>query len=104
MPSTTPPKRAKWLPVRKVQGRRRNRAEDQRFYNSTKWRRKSKNNLYLNPDCAECARKGLVTAAQMTDHIIPRHQGGAEYDDDNLQSLCNSCHAIKSGREAHQKE
>lgn len=69
-----------------------------------RWRRKSKQNLALNPDCAECAKQGLVTAAQMTDHIRQRHEGGADFDDNNLQSLCNSCHAIKSGREAHQKE
>ncbi len=104
MPSIKPAKRAKWLQPRKAHGRRRNRREDQRFYNSVRWRRKSKTNLYMYPDCAECARMGLVTAAKVTDHVTPRHQGGAEFDDDNLQSLCNSCHAVKSGREAHQKE
>jgi len=50
-----------------------------------------------NPECNECGR-----IAQMVDHIQPVRLGGSFDDIDNLQSLCNRCHAAKSGREAHQ--
>lgn len=102
MPSDTPQKRPIWLPERKAHARRANRATDQAFYNSTRWRRTSKQNLFLNPDCAMCAAAGLVTPADLTDHDRPRNAGGADFDNANLQSLCNRCHNIKSGKEAHQ--
>ena len=33
------------------------------------------------------------------DHIKPVTKGGAKFDESNLQTLCNSCHATKSGQE-----
>ena len=33
------------------------------------------------------------------DHIIPRRLGGARFDFDNLQVLCQQCHRIKDGNE-----
>lgn len=30
------------------------------------------------------------------DHIIPVRQGGAVWDDDNLQALCKPCHSVKT--------
>jgi 5-methylcytosine-specific restriction protein A len=41
-----------------------------------------------------------VTAAQMVDHIKPVRLGGEFWDERNYQSLCNSCHAVKSAKEA----
>ena len=35
----------------------------------------------------------------MVDHIIPIKQGGAKYDQSNLQSLCWACHSRKSAEE-----
>ena len=33
------------------------------------------------------------------DHIVPTSQGGAAYDIDNMQTLCNKCHVEKTRQE-----
>lgn len=51
-----------------------------------------------NPLCIECRRAGAIKAAEHVDHIIPT-QGVDDpnhFDEDNLQSLCASCHSRKT--------
>lgn len=54
--------------------------------------------------CQECLRQGRLTQvghkkfSYYCDHIIPKEEGGTD-DDDNLQSLCRSCHTAKTDRE-----
>jgi 5-methylcytosine-specific restriction protein A len=48
--------------------------------------------------CVPCAESGRVTPAHAVDHKIARAEGGTE-DDSNLQAICRSCHAMKTGRE-----
>ena len=64
------------------------------------WRRASKRFLRANPLCAECARRGIVRAAEVVDHIVP-HRGDPKLfrDKKNWQSLCVSDHNAKSARE-----
>jgi 5-methylcytosine-specific restriction protein A len=69
------------------------------FYQSWKWRKKSKLFLANNPLCVECKKLGIITQATETDHIKPISQGGEIWDNDNLQALCKSCHAKKSAKE-----
>ncbi len=98
------PKKIKrpWKPERPAFYRERS---NQKFYNSTKWRKKSKSHREKNPFCQmECKEKGIVTAATMTDHIIPINEGGDPFADENLQSGCERCHNRKSGREAHKNK
>lgn len=54
--------------------------------------------------CVLCAKKGVVTACQEVDHIIPatRYRGDF-YDRSNLQSLCRECHKLKSADEVLKK-
>ncbi len=52
------------------------------------------------PLCRICMQSDQVTAAQMVDHIKPVRLGGEFWDERNYQSLCNSCHAVKSAKEA----
>ena len=49
--------------------------------------------------CEECLKAGRLTPAQMVDHIVPINKGGARLDIENLQSLCNACHARKSAKD-----
>jgi len=49
--------------------------------------------------CQPCWRKGRPTPATQVDHIIPKSQDGTD-DYENLEAICNSCHAPKSQREA----
>ncbi|WP_374245295.1 HNH endonuclease [Zoogloea sp.] len=54
--------------------------------------------------CQECLRQGRVTPCghkpftAFCDHIRPKAEGGTD-DDDNLQTLCSSCHRAKTDRE-----
>lgn len=68
------------------------------FYNSYRWRKKSKSFRLLHPLCEDCLSKGITKSSQMVDHIIPISKGGDKMDDSNLRALCNSCHAIKTGK------
>lgn len=51
------------------------------------------------PLCRRCLGKGTITPARVLDHIIPIEQGGAKYDMDNHQPLCDTCHNIKRASE-----
>ena len=50
--------------------------------------------------CQPCAENYKVTPATEVDHIIPKNKGGTN-DPDNLQSICNSCHVIKTEYDKH---
>lgn len=64
------------------------------------WEKASAAFALENPLCAECLRNGLLTAGQVTDHIIP-HKGDMElfWDRSNWQRLCKPCHDEKTARE-----
>lgn len=56
--------------------------------------------------CAECERQDppIYRLATCVDHVVPLRRWLAQprrskYDRDNLQALCDSCHASKSARE-----
>jgi 5-methylcytosine-specific restriction protein A len=66
---------------------------------SAAWRRIRTQVLAEEPLCRMCAARGLVVPATDVDHI---QDSRADYSDDNsrsnLQSLCHSCHSIKTAR------
>lgn len=67
-----------------------------RFYNSKAWRQLSK--LVLNERYYVCAMCGGDAA--LADHIIPvRVDWSLRLDKDNIQPLCESCHAVKTREE-----
>jgi len=49
--------------------------------------------------CQVCLAAGKYRPAKAVDHIKPKCEGGSD-DDDNLQSICQSCHDIKTAAEA----
>ena len=65
-----------------------------------KWRKLAKRirtrDLHL---CQECLRNGQYEYGSQVDHIIPKVKGGTD-DDDNLQTLCEYHHRVKSSRES----
>lgn len=65
-----------------------------------RWKRARLSFLKINPLCAECGKAGRLTRARLIDHITP-HKGDMElfWDTNNWQSLCMSCHSIKTARE-----
>jgi 5-methylcytosine-specific restriction protein A len=87
------------LPSRPAFEGQGNASELADFYNSAAWRKLSLSFRIDNPLCIECAKKGIVSASQVADHIVPIKQGGDRYDRGNLQALCHSCHNRKSAKE-----
>ena len=73
------------------------RPKEHRFYGRAVWRKLRDSFMRKNPLCAECLRHGVVKEANIVDHIIPIAEGGAEMDENNLQSLCFACHNRKHG-------
>ncbi len=70
--------------------------ENRSFYSSGKWQRLRGWFIRRNPVCVWCLRP-----AEVVDHILAMKDGGEALNDNNLQSLCNSCHQRKRGQEAH---
>lgn len=58
--------------------------------------------LSAHPMCECCKPQGLVTKAQEVDHVIPLWKGGRD-DETNMQSLCVTCHQVKTKREASER-
>lgn len=52
--------------------------------------------------CLDCRAAGRVRLACEVDHNVPLYAGGTD-DEDNLRSLCASCHEAKSRREAAER-
>ncbi|NIQ00970.1 MAG: HNH endonuclease [Nitrospinaceae bacterium] len=52
--------------------------------------------------CQPCKRRGILSAGQEVDHIVPRSQGGRDTDE-NLQTICRQCHREKTHAESQQK-
>ena len=80
--------------------RARNRRHDamrgtasERGYDA-EWRRESSTYLLQHPYCAECARHGRATLANLVDHMIPiRRAPHLRLERSNWQSLCTPCHS-----------
>ena len=51
------------------------------------------------PLCEWCSLAGKVELATVRDHIVPLAEGGLDAID-NVQALCEPCHAVKSQQEA----
>ena len=58
-----------------------------------KWRVARSAYLQANPLCVYCQRVGIVTAADVVDHITP-HRGDMSlfWRRSNWQSMCSTCH------------
>jgi 5-methylcytosine-specific restriction protein A len=71
-----------------------------RLYRSGQWQALRRQQLTLQPFCAECLRTGKYTLASEVDHVVPhRNDEALFYDPLNLQSLCHPCHSQKTVRE-----
>jgi len=65
-----------------------------------KWQQAGKGWLGKHPLCVHCQEQGRVVAATDVDHIVP-HKGDMQlfWDRTNWQSLCHSCHSVKTATE-----
>ena len=76
---------------------------DTSFYRKSPWRKLRKVVLNKNPLCVICLEEGIVTQADVVDHIVPIKQGGAKLDETNLQGLCHKHHNKKTHDENNPK-
>jgi len=74
--------------------------DKQTIYNSREWRELREQKLRANPLCEVCQQKGIVTAAHQVHHIHPIEDSHSVQEMrkwafmyENLQSLCDQCHA-----------
>lgn len=70
-----------------------------RFYDSRLWERVRAAKLARDPLCQRCKALGRVTAAVHVDHRESMARGGHQTADENLASLCASCHSQKTQTE-----
>lgn len=49
--------------------------------------------------CVPCRDKGDLTMATQVDHITPKSEGGTDQMS-NLQSICDTCHKVKTADES----
>lgn len=54
--------------------------------------------LRAEPLCRDCSAKGIVTAAEVVDHIVPLALGGDD-SDANTRNLCTACHHIRTAQQ-----
>lgn len=87
-----------------------------KIHSSSRWRKTSRLYREANPICEQCLKAskragkglddtaGMINLATSVDHIVPLFAGGEPYDWNNLMSLCDYHHSIKSQREREQKK
>lgn len=65
-----------------------------------KWQKVRELYLKENPLCIYCERDGIITPANVVDHIEP-HRGNQSlfWNKSNWQSLCSSCHSSTKQKE-----
>jgi 5-methylcytosine-specific restriction enzyme A len=49
----------------------------------------------LHPEHSICVREGVMTPAEVVDHIVSMSRGGSKWDPNNHQSLCRACNTAK---------
>ena len=72
-------------------------------YSGAAWIRLRNLKRQISPLCELCLKRGVLTPFHTIDHIKPILEGGEPYDIENTQTLCNTCHRIKSAKERHRR-
>ena len=61
------------------------------------WKRIRDRYAKVHPLCESCLEEGRLTPVEEVHHIVPISQGGT-HNENNLMSLCQSCHTKVTGR------
>src|SRR5215831_2105268 len=70
----------------------------QNFYKTARWRRLREFQLAQHPLCKFCLERGIVTAANVVDHVVPHKGDWTAFVTGGLQSLCEPCHKSLNGK------
>lgn len=71
-----------------------------KLYSTASWKRHRLAQLSKQPLCAGCLLMGKVVQAEHIDHIFPHRQNGDKFKNNIYQSLCVSCHTLKTHMES----
>jgi len=72
-----------------------------KLYNTAHWRKIRKEHLIEEPLCRECRKAGRDVLGSHVDHIEPHHGDPVKFFAGPFQTLCHSCHTIKTNRERY---
>jgi 5-methylcytosine-specific restriction endonuclease McrA len=61
--------------------------EYDKFYKTARWKRLRKLQLTQHPLCKFCLQRGIVTRANVVDHVVPHKGDWTEFVTGELQSL-----------------
>ena len=102
LPST---KKYKWMrTIAKDRNKSYSRPELAKLYNTTRWRKLRAYWVKHNPLCVICYKNNIINEVDVVDHIKEISDGGAMYDVNNLQSLCDRCHRIKTNKSKNKRK
>ena len=97
-------KPAPWKPKREPFENQEGRAWREALYNSWRWRKMAKAEILNEPQCAECARHGIVTI----DNLQRDHVNGFETEHDfwfgERQTLCRWHNTQKAGKQGNKQK
>ena len=79
----------------KMEDRKRSRDE----YHTWRWTKLSRAFRESHPLCEQCRRRGVITPAEVVDHIIPVEVCADFWDQTNWQSLCRKCNIEKGNKD-----
>jgi 5-methylcytosine-specific restriction enzyme A len=71
-----------------------------KLYSSAAWRGQRKAQLSRSPLCVACLLEGKVIQAEHIDHVFPHRQNPDRFKRNIFQSLCASCHTLKTQMES----
>lgn len=87
-----------WSRPREIRTKMEDRPVSDSRYHTRRWTRESAAFKASHPLCEECGRKGRITPAEVTDHIIP--VGFHDFwDQRNWQALCRKCNIVKGNQD-----
>lgn len=72
-----------------------------KLYSTAAWQKQRVAQLSQEPLCAGCLCAGKVVQAQHIDHVFPHRQSNEKFKRNLFQSLCVSCHTLKTQMESH---
>lgn len=74
--------------------------QNSQLYSSGYWQKQRKVQLSKSPLCAGCLANGKVVQAEHIDHVFPHRQNPERFKRNIFQSLCQSCHTLKTQMES----
>ena len=94
LPKGIPGKRAQ--PTKKTGYKKKHESINNKFYHSKQWYELRNWFIKQYPICKWCEEEGIVKEGNVVDHIQEIIDGGEQLDQNNLMTMCHSCHNKKT--------